>query len=80
MDKFYMSIFVYILESRNVILENEKIEQLKDVLEKEIAEQTEYILSKSINPFSGESLPTLTNLLFRSFAHFVGNLSIELGI
>ena len=64
MDKFYMSIFVYILESRNVILENEKIEQLKDVLEKEIAEQTEYILSNGFNSIYGyDSLTKLSKSL-----------------
>ena len=45
-------------------MENEKIEQLKDVLEKEIAEQTEYILSNGFNSIYGyDSLTKLSKSL-----------------
>ena len=45
-------------------MENEKIEQLKEVLEKEIAEQTEYILSNGFNSIYGyDSLTKLSKSL-----------------
>ena len=42
-------------------MENEKIEQLKEILEKEIAEQTEYILSNGFNSIYGYDSLTKLN-------------------